>query len=153
MPSQKHRVPMMEWFFRLAEALTLNLGVKYRYQNTGFYVLKSNSQMAAYMFKCVFTQVHLLSKAYKSDEDDEEVLMEMEEATSKAAFTRQMRLSYALGICLKLIQNIQKEQLECDENKKAKLEARARRLERARKYRNTEERRKTSMIREMYLIV
>lgn len=133
----KKTVPMMEWYYRLAEALSLNFSVRYCYWNKqkqsiiGFYGSKSNAQMAAYMYKCVFTQIHLLSKVYKPDVVKDEVRNALEGAFTKGAFTRKMRLSYALGICIKLIQNIKNEQCEHDEKNKPKQEARSNKLKRA----------------------
>lgn len=63
-------VSMMKWYYLLAEALSLNFSVKYFYNRKrcsdfSFYGLKSNSLMAAYMYKFGLNQIHLLSKTYK----------------------------------------------------------------------------------------
>lgn len=68
-------------------------------------------------------QIHLSTLAYQPDEEQTEVRKAMEETSDVAVLIRKLQASYALGIYIKLIQNILKER-ECDGNENDKGEVR-----------------------------
>lgn len=116
---KKNRTHMMEWYDRLATAVGLHFSVQHGYLTDGeshcqFYGLKYDAQVAAYIYKLAFNRIHLLTKIYTPDKNSEGVRKLMAESSTKAAFTRKSRLSYALDICMKLIHSFRKEQREGD---------------------------------------